>query len=284
MNSPEIDQTPLAARSAAAIEANRRRYEELKAAGDRLKPRVLPPPTRHHEAGIAPETIRHRDTIPGGWYWTQIVRRGETLRILNLSGNPGVSLFAWNARDPSERYNSADTVKLQWTSEMRKGRVLFSDMGRVLLSIVEDTCTAHDTICGGSTPVSNARKYGDASQRSTKENMLLAAAKHGLGQRDIAPVITFFAPVAFEGDGIHWRDGVLCKGDFVDLRAELELIVALSNCPHPFAPDVSFEPGPIEAILFQRPPPAPDDLCRTASAEAMRGFENNAAYLKTMGE
>ncbi|MCX5479760.1 DUF1989 domain-containing protein [Kaistia geumhonensis] len=264
---------------AATIEALRKRYEELKAAGDSAAPRALPPPTEAGAAPLSDADIIHRETIPGGWYTTFTIAAGHGLRLVNTSATGGVSLFAWNARDTSERYNSADTVKIQWTAELRKGRVLFSDMGRVLFSIVEDTTGAHDTIVGGSTPASNLRKYGQADLRSTRGNMLLAAAKHGLGLRDLAPVITFFAPVAVGGEGaLVWRDGIVKAGDFVDLRAELDLIVAVSNCPHPLAPDAAFAPGPIDAILHRLPMPAADDLCRTATAEARRGFENNAAY------
>ena len=267
--------------TAAMIEANRKRYEELKAAGDAAAPKILPPPTPLDSAPIADSDVLHREEIPGGWYWTTTIKRGEGLRLLNISATPGVSLFAWNEKDPSERYNSADTVKVQWTSELRKGRVLFSDMGRVLFSIVEDTTGAHDTIVGGSTPASNSRKYGDDTLRSTRENMLLAAGKHGLGLRDIAPVVTFFAPVIVDMDGkLAWRDGVVRAGDFVDLRAEMDLIVAVSNCPHPIAPDTAFDPGPVAAIIHRLAGAGSDDLARTATAEAARGFDNNATYLR----
>ena len=153
-------------------------------------------------------------------------------------------------------------------------------MGRVLLSIIEDSCCAHDTLVGGSTAASNARKYGDAALRSTRDNMVLAAARHGLGVRDLAPVITFFAAVSIEGERCIWRDGMIMSGDFIDLRAELDVIVAISNCPHPLAPDKIFAPGPVDAIVFASPEIASDDLCRSATAEAARGFENNALYLQ----
>jgi hypothetical protein len=265
----------------ASIEANRLRYEELKIAGQTATPKVLPVQTPRGGATLIERNIVHREAIPGGWYWTTTIARGQALRLLNTSATPGVSLFMWNAHDTSERYNSADTVKIQWTAELRKGRVLFSDMGRVLMSIVEDTCCAHDTIVGGSTPASNLRKYGDATIRSTRENFILAAGKHGLGLRDLAPAVTFFAPVVTTaGDRLAWRDGVVTEGDFVDLRAEMNLIVAISNCPHPIAPDTAFAPGAIEAVVHRLAKPTADDLCRTATAEAARGFENNAAYLR----
>ena len=265
---------------AALIAQRRQRYEELKAAGQSAAPKTLPPPTHRDGAPIEPGSIRQRVAVPGGWYWAEKVARGEALRVLNVSGTPGVSLFFWNAADPSERYNSADTIKVQWTAELRKGRVLFSDMGRVLMSIVEDSCGAHDAIVGGSTPASNLRKHGDATLRSTRENMILAASKFGLGPRDVAPVLTLFAPVIHDDAGrMSFREDVVQPGDFVDLRAEIDLLVAVSNCPHPLAPDVAFRPGEIELIVHRAPEPGTDDLCRTATAEAARGFENTDRYL-----
>lgn len=260
---------------ATRIEALKRRYLELKAAGDQAAPKALPGPTAPGAAPIATNMIRHRETIPGGWYWTARLNRFDRLRIVNSGATPGVSFFMWNAHDTSERYNSADTMKLQWTAALPKGRVLFSDMGRVMTSIVEDSCCAHDTVVGGSTPASNARKYGDAALRNTQENLRLAASKFGLGKRDIAPAISFFSPVRVDEAGrFTWAGGVVKPGDFVELRAEMDLLIAISNCPHPFSPGAEFAPSDIEAVIWQGPPPAADDLCRTATAEAVRGFEN----------
>ncbi len=261
----------------ATIEMHRRRYEELKARGS--APRTLPPPTDPAAAPLAEGDVLRRFPIPGGWHWAGVVRRGQGLRLLNASGTHGVSLIAWSADDPAERFNAADTVKVQWTATMRKGRVLLSDMGRVLLSIIEDTCGRHDAIVGGSTPASVMAKHG-APTRNTRDNLRLAASKFGMGRRDVPPCITFFAPVRTDADGrFVWDDGVVKAGDFVDLRAEMDLIVALSNCPHPLAPDPVFDPGPVEAIVFRAPPAGADDLCRTATAEAARAFENTDAFL-----
>ncbi|WP_051362323.1 urea amidolyase associated protein UAAP1 [Solimonas soli] len=257
----------------AMIAANRERYMQLKAAaqGGKLP---LPPPTARDAAPLDASRLLHREVIPGGWYWTTRLARGQVLRLLNAQATPGVSFFAWNADDTSERYNAGDTVKVQWTAALAKGRVLFSDMGRVLASIVEDSCAAHDTLLGGSTAASNREKYGVELLRNTRDNLVLAAGKHGLTRRDLAPCITFFAPVATDGEGrFHWRDGAVQPGDFVDLRAEMNLLVAVSNCPHPLAPG-AYAPQPIEAIVSRGVPIAAGDLCRTATAEARRGFDN----------
>ena len=264
----------VSADTAAQINKNRSRYLELKAAGQGSQ-RPLPPHTQRDGAVLDASKIIHREVIPGGWYWPVRIARGQTLRLLNPQATAGVSVMIWNADDTSERYNAGDTVKVQWTAELRKGRVLFSDMGRVLASITEDTCGRHDTLVGGSTSKSNLEKYGDASLRNSRDNLMLAAGKYGLSRRDLASCITFFAPVSTDAEGrFVWNEGVLQIGDFVDLRAEMNLLIAISNCPHPLAPGATYAPSDIEAIVWQAAPAQVDDLCRSLSAEASRGFEN----------
>ena len=260
--------------TAAQIERNRQRYVELKAAGQGSQ-RPLPAATALGEAVIDAKSILNREVIPAGWYWSTRLRRGQRLRLNNPQATPGVCVMLWNADDPSERYNAGDTVKVQWTAELRKGRVLLSDMGCVLASITEDSCGAHDTLVGCSTALSNLERYGDASLRNSRDNLMLAIGKHGLTRRDLAPCISFFSPVCTDAQGrFQWRDGVLKPGDFVELRADMNLIAAVSNCPHPLAPGRQYDPTDIEAIVWQGDVAPADDLCRTLSAEARRGFEN----------
>ncbi len=251
---------------------HRARYEALKAQAraKRAAGEIAPAPA----PAIETDAILMQETIAGGWYWSTRVARGQTLRLVNTAGNPGVSVLIWNADDTSERYNAGDTVKLQWTTRLTRGRVLFSDMGRVLCSITADSFGASDTILGGSTPATNLRRFGEASLRNSQDNFLLAAGKLGLRRPDVPPSITFFAEIGTDEAGrFHWKAGA-ASGSSVDLRAEMNLIVAISNCPHPLAPVSVFAPGPIDAILWQGPPAAADDLCRTFSEEAERGFEN----------
>ncbi|MBS0986192.1 MULTISPECIES: urea amidolyase associated protein UAAP1 [Acetobacter] len=221
------------------------------------------------------EDVLHRETIPGGWYWSTFLPRGQALRLLNTSGNNGVSVALWNADDLSERYNAGDTIKLQWTTCLTTGRVLFSDMGRVLASVIADTCGFSDTLAGGSTPQSNMRNFGSSSLRNTRNNFRLTAGKYGMSQHDVTSCITFFSHISTQADGsFKWVEGDVNPGDYVDLRAEMNLLVAVSNCPHPFAPDADFTPGPVEAVRWQAPKPAADDLCRNFCEEARRGFDN----------
>lgn len=265
----------------AEIAANRKRYEELKTAGQGEAPRALPSATKRDGAPIDESAIIHRETIPAGWYWTTRLDRGEALRLVNPGGKSCASVIAWNRHDPSERLNHADTVKVQWAAALRKGRVILSDMGRVVFSVIEDTTGgAHDALTGVSNAGTNKEKYGDGF-RNTRENFVLAAGKLGLDRADIASTVNFFAPVSVQDDGhFVWNGSRRAAGDFVDLRAELDLLVAVSNCPHPLDPAKTYAPGDLAAIRYRAEPPGEDDLCRTASVEAKRAFENNAFYLE----
>ncbi|MDB5093640.1 MAG: Urea carboxylase [Candidatus Eremiobacteraeota bacterium] len=254
---------------------HRARYFEMKAAArerDTASERagatmVAGPP-------LTADAIVHRESIPYGWYWTGTLSRGQVLRIVNTSGTCGVSAMVWNADDTSERYNAGDTVKVQWNALLRAGHMLLSDMGRVMLSLTADTAGRHDTLAGGSTPASNAAKYGDRNLRNTRDNFLLAAGKHGLTKRDVAPCVTFFAPVVIAADGrLTWTAEDNLAGSYVDLRAEMNVLVALSNAHHPLAPESS-PMGAVEAIVWRGPPADAADPCRTSGPEAIRAFQN----------
>lgn len=258
------------------IAANRANYERLMAAGQGATPRALPDLTPRGGAALADEHIVAREKIPGGWYVFGRLRAGDSLRLINVTGRASVAVVAWNARDTSERLNHADTVKIQWTAALRKGRLILSDMGKVVFAIAQDTSGAHDALVGGSTAASNAKKYrGD--HRNARDNFRLAAAKLGLCDADLPQPVVFFAPVEVDAQGrFVWNEGRRSPGDFVDLRAEMDLLFALSNTPHPFDPAPDYAPGEIEAIRFRLPTPL-DDYCRTGSPEAVRAFQNNSA-------
>src|SRR3954468_24574967 len=259
-----------AQRKAERMAANRRRYEELRAAGQELK--QLPAPTSLDGAPIANDAIIQSEQVPPGWHATVRLSRGEALRITDDLGRSSVSLLAWRTDDPCERINCADTVKVQWSAALSKGRMILSDMGRVMLSVIEDTSGAHDLLVGGSTPASTLERFG-AVARNTRENFIAAASKLGLGVRDIPPCVTFFAPVTTDHAGrFVWHDGRKHVGDFVDLRAEMNLTIVVSNCAHPLDPSDAPSSDAVTLIKHRGPAAAADDLCRTASPEAARAF------------
>ncbi|MGO4568084.1 urea amidolyase associated protein UAAP1 [Rhizobium sp. 2YAF20] len=267
-------------RSPEEIAANRSRYEEHQKKGLEFAPKALPSPSALPASVIAAAAIVHQETIPGGWYWSTVLRRGEAIRVDQQEGTSTVALVAWNAADASERLNLVDTAKVQWTTALGKGRVIFSDMGRVMFSMIEDSSGTHDCLMGGSNAASNAAKYPGIKTRNTRDNLVLLASKLGLDRRDIPGVLNLFAPVRLDGDGsFHWRSKKSNSGDYVEMRAEMDMIVGLSNCPHPLDPNPVYAPSPVSVTRFRAPGPAPDDLPRTATAEAVRGFENNAMML-----
>ena len=263
-------------RTAEQIAADRQRYEEHQRIGLEFSPKTPPNPSLR----LAPEpdagSVAMSRSVPGGWYTTLHLAKGEVLRLVPQGPVSAVALAAWSSADTTERMNLPDTVKLQWTTELKKGRVVFSDMGRVMLSIVEDSSGAHDALTGGSTPATVAQ-YGDPNRRNTRDNMVLAAAKLGLDRRDLMPLLNLFAPVRVDAKGqFVWRSGMIGDADWVELRAEMDLSIALSNCPHPSDPRAGEVPAPLDVIKIKAVPVPPDDLCRTATPEAQRGFENNA--------
>jgi len=252
-------------------EANRR-YEQLRAAGQEATPKGLPDATALNTMPIAEGAVISREEVPADWYTTVRLRRGEALRIIDISGMSSVSMIGWREEDTSERINCADTVKVQWSAAISKGRVILSDMGRVFVSLTEDTSGAHDTLVGGSTPASTLAAFGVAS-RNTHENFLAAAAKIGLGLRDIPPCVTFFAPVSVDAKGrFLWNASRKRPGDFVDLRAEMNVVLVLSNCAHPLNPARPSVSGPVTLVRHRAPPAALEDPCRSISPEIVRAF------------
>jgi uncharacterized protein len=258
------------------IAADRQRYLDFQRQGIEATPKAMPEPSpRPAPVGDA---VRLSETVPGGWYTTLQIKAGEVLRLVPQGAGSTVSLAAWALADPSERLCLPDTVKLQWTTDLTRGRVIFSDMGRVMLSLVADSCGAHDVLTGGSTPETVANYAGDA-RRNTRDNMVLAAARIGLDRRDIPAVLNLFAPVRVDAKGrFVWRPAMRALGDWVDLRAEMDLFVALSNCRHPLDPDAAIVPPDLAVACLPARPVCADDLCRTATPEARRGFENNARH------
>jgi urea carboxylase-associated protein 2 len=226
------------------------------------------------------------ETVPPGAYWSWIVRRGQTLRVVDLEGAGAASLLALNADQPSERYNAPDTTKIQNTIFLTQGRVLFSDLGRVLLSVTGDTGGHHDTLTGFANAATTAAKYGPGHylelrneyHRNARDNFLAALGRHGLGRRDLVPTFNLFARVAVGPAGsLDWVPGVQRAGAAVDLRAEMHVLVILSATPHVLDPGPEYRPGPLQLTIWEGPPAAADDPCRTGTPEAERGFDNTDA-------
>ena len=228
---------------------------------------------------IDPALITWDEVIPGGAYWSRIIKRGTTLRLVAPEGSRGVAFLCYNADNTIERYNAADTAKIQFNAFLKKGMLLYSDMGRVLFSITEDTCGLHDTLGGCSNLATNS-KYGEGDFKNSRDNFLLALIKRNLGKKDIMPNLNLFTRIAVDPNGnLSWAEKNAQPGDFIDLRAEMNVLVVLSNCPHPLDPSPTYDAKPIRAIVWNAPASTADDPIRTGNPEAVRGFQNTDAYL-----
>ena len=246
---------------------------------------VLPPVAADLPEGAAPADLVWEETIAAGGYATRRLSRGARLRLIDLEGDACASLLVFNAEMPTERLNVADTVKVQWNAYLGQGKLLLSDMGRVMMSIVEDTAGTHDAFCGTSNAATNAAKYGDGSNSGPypngRDRFLLGAAKHGLQRRDVHPCINLFKAATIAADGaIVPQIGPYAAGRQVVLRAEMDVVVVIANCPHVLDPREQWSVTPLRATAWRGPVTAQDDPIRNATPEGQRAFLNVEDYFR----
>ncbi|MDD9907778.1 MAG: DUF1989 domain-containing protein [Rhodospirillaceae bacterium] len=183
--------------------------------------------------------------------WSAVIPKGQHLRLVDLEGLQAVDFLCYDAADPAERYCAADTMKISGKIFLETGTVLYSNLANPLFTIVEDTCGRHDTIGGCCSLESNRRRYGVEGQPNCRDNFLTALAPHGLGAKDIVANINFFMYVPVEADGtMAIVDGLSKPGDYIDLRAERDVLAVLSNCPQMNNPATGFNPTPIRVMVW----------------------------------
>lgn len=184
--------------------------------------------------------------------WSGIVRRGQSLRLVDLHGRQAIDFLCYNAVDPAERYNAADTMKINGSLFVEKGTKLYSDMGNVLFTVIEDTCGHHDTIGGCCSRESNRVRYGIDGGPNCRDNFLRALSRHGLGKKDIVANLNFFMYVPIGPDGkMAIADGLSKPGDYIELKAEMDVLAVLSNCPQMNNPANAYHPTPIQVLVFE---------------------------------
>jgi uncharacterized protein len=201
-------------------------------------------------------SARYRKVVPAGRYWIDVVRKGETFRIVDLEGNQAVDTLFYNADDPAEHYSASDTIREQGNIYLTTGTVLMSDLCRPMLSITADTCGRHDTLGGACSTESNTVRYAleKKSMHACRDSFLLAVAEndhYGLSKRDIAHNINFFMNVPVTADGkLEFADGLSAPGKYVEMVAEMNVIVLISNCPQLNNPCNAYNPTPIEVLIW----------------------------------
>lgn len=231
------------------------------------------------------------EALRGGQMWSRILRRGQTLRLTDVEGGAAVAALFYNAEELSERYNMPDTLKAQHIARLTAGYVLYSDMGRVLCSITEDTAGWHDTITGHGTAAHGLAKFGQGTyqelrndwHRNTRDNFLVELGKYDMGKRDIVANVNFFVKVVVDLDGkLEFVPGSR-QGAYVELRAEMNTLVVLSNTPHPLDPATRYASKPVALTIRAGEPARLDDPCRLSRPENGRGFTLTESYFAGRG-
>jgi len=237
--------------------------------------------------GVAAEALTWAEVVAGGNYTNKAVARGTTIRLTDLAGDACAHVLLFNADQPWERLNVADTVKVPWQAYLGAGHPLLSDQGRVLATIVEDGSAHHDALCGTSSRAANEERYGDGEAQGPspagRELLILGALKHGLGPRDVPPSLSFFQGVTVGDDGALTFAGSAGAGRSVTLRAELPLVVLVANVPHPLDPREAYTCTSLEVLAWRGAPTAPEDPLWDATPEGERAYLNTMNYADARG-
>jgi urea carboxylase-associated protein 1 len=184
--------------------------------------------------------------------WSAIVAAGDVLTIVDLAGNQAVDCLLYSAADTTVRYSAAETIARQGRIALTTGSVLRADSGAALMTVVADEVGVHDTLGGACSKESNTLRYGQhtRSQHGCLENFLIEGARYGLGARDLASNINWFMNVPVDPDGaLGIVDGLSGPGKRVALRAEIDTLVLISNCPQINNPCNAFDPTPVRMIV-----------------------------------
>jgi urea carboxylase-associated protein 2 len=231
--------------------------------------------------------VFHRASIEGGKHCSLTVRSGTVLRLLDAAGGANVGMLFYNPYNLLERYNAPDTLKCQHTFKLTKGHCLYSDMGRIFCSIIDDSVGWHDTVGGNSNKDIVTRRWGQRTYQDWRndwtqnghDSFLVEGGKYGLGRRDLAANVNWFSKVSVDEAGdMSFESAHTRAGDFVDLRFEMDALVLLHTCPHPLNPAVEYPRAPIAIRLRRSEPVRDDDFCRNFRPENGRGFENTDLY------
>ena len=226
--------------------------------------------------------VLHQQAIVAGDTWSFVLKRGQELALSDPSGLGNCVMLAFHQRNLSERYNMPDTLKGQHTAHLTTGHCLYSDMGRVLLSVVDDDFGFHDPFGAISDEKSSAEKYGVKPYqefrndwiRNSRDNLLIELGKYGLDERDWHAPINWFSSVIVEESGqFSFDTSRRHPGQSVTLRADLDTLLLLSATPHRFDPNTEWQAHGLEARIMQSAPTQKDDVCWQHCSENGRAFE-----------
>lgn len=208
------------------------------------------------ESQLKVEEAVNKQTVLAGDYYLEEVKKGQIIRIIDLEGNQAADTLFFNARNIEERYSMTDTVQLQGNLYLTAGSKLMSNEQNTMLEIVADTCGRHDTVGGACATESNTVRY-DLEKRcmhACRDSWMLAIAENdhlGLSKRDISHNINFFMNVPVTEDGkLTFEDGISAPGKYVEMKAHMDVLVLISNCPQLNNPCNAYNPTPIDVVIW----------------------------------
>lgn len=208
-----------------------------------------------HESTLTPETAVYNEVLKAGEPWLNTVKKGQIVRFLDLEGNQAVDTIFYNANNLEDRYDAQRTITAQGSIYLTTGSKLLSNEGNVLLTIVADTCGRHDTLGGACAAETNQVRYAleKRPMHSCRDNYLIAIqhSELALDKRDIVSNVNFFmnVPVTPEG-GLTFEDGISAPGKYVEMRAEMDVVVLISNCPQLNNPCNAYNPTPVRVLIW----------------------------------
>lgn len=227
-------------------------------------------------------------TLKGASNWSLEVPAGTAMCLSDVHGGANLGMLFYNPRNLLERYNAPDTLKCQHTFKLTKGNCLYSDMGRIFASIIDDTLGWHETVCGNSHRQLVENKWGVRDYQNNRnlwnqngnDAFLIELAKYGLGEADVAANINWFSKVSINDNGaMKYHPSHSHAGSQVTLRFEMDTLVLMHTCPHPLNESEEYPRNPVKIELSKSAPIEADDLCLNHCNENKRGFKNNALYM-----
>ena len=208
------------------------------------------------ESKLDPKSAVLDEVCPAGEPWMREIRKGQIIRILDLEGQQAVDTLFYNANDPDERYSAVDTIQRQGNLYLSTGTQLISTDGNPMLTIVADTCGRHDTLGGACAQESNTVRYAldKRFMHACRDNFMSAIQHdhhHHMSKRDITHNINFFMNVPITADGgLTFEDGISAPGKYVEMKAYMDTIVLISNCPQLNNPCNGYNPTPVEVLIW----------------------------------
>lgn len=201
---------------------------------------------------LSGKKIIRRETVPAKGRWSARLDRGQTVTFVDLEGQQAVDFLCYSATLPLDRINLPNTIKLNKSLYITKGSKIYSDHARVMMSVIEDTCGFHDTLAGCCSCEIDKVRYGVEKTESCRTNFIAELASWALAPSEIVSNINFFMRVPFDSEGsVAIADGISKAGDYVTLRAEMPVLVVISNCPQQHNPAAGFAPTPVEITIAE---------------------------------